>query len=118
MIVLLIRRYARPDREAEFLRLFAAQRPVGNPDFLGETLTRIGDGATLPSAVPALLTPVADAVNYLNIARWRSLAAFERQFAAQLAAPGGYDPEIELRRGEIAVLEIEGRAGPADCFGG
>ena len=118
MILILIRRFARPDREAEFLRLFAEQRPRGNPDFLGETLTRLSGGTNLPPGVPALFEEVEGAVTYLNIARWRSFAAFERQFAVQLRAPGGYDPEIEVARGRISVLEIAAEAGPSDVFGG
>ena len=117
MVLILVRRFARPDREAEFLRVFAEQRPAGNPDFLGETLTRIGAGP-LPPGVPALFAPSMDAIDYLNVTRWRSLDAFERQFAAQIGAPGGFDPAIETRRAEMAVLTIEDRAGPADGVGG
>lgn len=117
MVVILIRRFARPDCEAEFLRLFAAQRPAGNPDFLGETLTRITDGV-LPPGVPALFVPSTDAIDFLNVARWRSLDAFERHFAAQLAAPGGFDPEIEVARAQIAVLEIEDGSATAGTVGG
>ena len=117
MIVILIRRFARPDREEEFLRVFAAQRPAGNPDFLGETLTRITDGAALPPAVPRLLRPSPDAIDYLNVARWRSWESFATQFAAQLSAPAGFDPQIETRRGEIAVLEVEPRVS-GDAFRG
>ena len=104
-MVILIRRFARPDREREFLRVFAAQAPTDNPDFLGETLTRITDGTALPPSVPRLMTPEPGAIDYLNVARWRSWEAFATQFAVQLAAPGGYDPEIETRRGEIVVLD-------------
>ena len=118
MVVILIRRFARLDREAEFLRLFAAQRPKDNPDFQGETLTRLANGDVLPPGVPALFERTADAIDYLNIARWRSVAAFERQFAVQLAAPGGFDPEIEVARAQIAVLDREGGFGPDDAFGG
>lgn len=118
MVVILIRRFARPDREAEFLRLFAAQRPTDNPDFLGETLTRLADSAVRPPGVPALFERSVDAVDYLNIARWRSVAAFERQFAVQLAVPGGFDPEIEVARAQIAVLDIEDGFGLGNAFGG
>jgi hypothetical protein len=117
MLLVLVRRFARPDREAEFLRAFAEQRPADNPDFLGETLTRIGMGP-LPAGVPAVFTPSMDAIDYLNVARWRSLEAFERQFAAQLGAPGGFDPAIETRRAEMAVLTVEERVSPADGVGG
>lgn len=108
MVVILIRRFARPDREAEFLRVFAAQAPSDNPDFLGETLTRITDGAELPPDLPRLMVPEPGAIAYLNLARWTSWAAFAAQFAPQLAAPGGFDPAIETRRAEIAVLDVVG----------
>jgi hypothetical protein len=108
VVVILIRRYARPDREAEFLHVFAAQAPAGNTDFLGETLTRITECAELPTDVPRLLAPEPSAANYLNVARWRSWDAFARHFAVQLAAPGGFDPAIEVRRAEIAILDAVG----------
>ena len=116
MVVILIRRYARPDREAEFLRVFAAQAPAGNPDFFGETLTRITDGAELPPDVPRLLAPVPSAANYLNVARWRSWNAFARHFAVQLAAPGGFAPAIEVRRAEVAVLDAGDAADMIEVF--
>ncbi|TDR90096.1 antibiotic biosynthesis monooxygenase family protein [Enterovirga rhinocerotis] len=107
MVIILIRRFARPDREAAFLQRFAEQKPDGHPDFLGETLTRITDGAVLPDGVPRLLAAPEGSGAFLNVARWRSWDAFERHFAVQLAAPGGFDPEIETRRAEIAILAVE-----------
>lgn len=108
MVVILVRRFARPDREAEFLRVFQRQIPIENPDFLGETLTRVSDGSELPPDVPRLMNPEPGAVNYVNVARWRSWEAFARQFAVQLAAPGGFDPAIETQRAEIVVLSEVG----------
>ena len=110
MVVILIRRFARPDREAEFLRVFQAQAPIDNPDFFGETLTRITDGRELPPEMPRLMNLDPDSINYLNVARWRSWEAFARQFAGPLAAPVGFAPATETRRAEIVVLEAVGPA--------
>lgn len=106
MVIILIRRFARIDREEEFLALFRDQRPRENAAFLGETLTRIGDGRKMPAHVPPILDLEPGCVNFLNVARWTSWEAFAAEFAPQLANPLGHDPEIETQASRITVLSF------------
>jgi hypothetical protein len=48
MVVILIRRFVRIDKEDEFLRNYLTQKPLENPAFLGETITRVSDAASMP----------------------------------------------------------------------
>jgi hypothetical protein len=41
MVIILIRRFAKPGREAEFLENYRAQQRSNNPAFMAETLTRL-----------------------------------------------------------------------------
>src|SRR5215831_14354317 len=51
MVVILIRRFVRADKEDEFLRNYLAQKPLENPEFLGETLTRVSDATGMPAGL-------------------------------------------------------------------
>jgi hypothetical protein len=51
MVIVLVRRCARPDKIDEFLASYRQQKPTDNPDFLGEDLTRVDASAVLPEAL-------------------------------------------------------------------
>jgi hypothetical protein len=100
--VIVIRRFARPDREPEFLEKYRANRS-DNPDFLGETLTKLSNDASIPDAMRTLFTILPGSINYLNIAKWRTWQAFVGQCSME---PGYFDPDIENAPRERFVLEI------------
>ena len=41
MVIIMIRRFVRADREEKFLETYRAQKPTTNPAFKGETLTKV-----------------------------------------------------------------------------
>src|SRR6266446_4061347 len=51
MVIILIRRFVKPDKETEFLENYRAQQPLNNPAFIGETLTRLVDSSSLPGGL-------------------------------------------------------------------
>lgn len=111
MVIIIIRRFARIDREDAFLARFQDQAPRDNPDFLDEVLTRIDADAPIPRHIARAFVPVPGCVNFVNVARWRSWDGFARQFAPQLADTRGFDPAIEAAPAQIVVLDAgQGRA--------
>jgi len=55
MVIFLIQRCARPNKEAEFLESYRKEAPIENPDFIGETLTRLSK-EDLPEPMRSLAT--------------------------------------------------------------
>jgi len=108
MIVVLIRRFVRPDKEKEFLASYRAQKPTDNPAFKGETLTRVCDDSKLPPGLRSLVLNGPACVTYINIAKWDSWDAFAKQFDVNAV---GSDPDIETAARQRMVLDvIEGTA--------
>jgi len=105
MVIILIRRFIRPDRVEKFLETYKAQKPVENAAFKGETLTRVVDDSSLPAGLRSFALGGPSSVTYLNVAKWESWEAFAKQFAAQIDA-GSFDAEIETAPRQRAVLEI------------
>lgn len=103
MVIILIRRFIRPNKVPEFLEKYRAQQPLNNPAFLGETLTRVVDNAVLPKALRTFPLSGPSCVTYLNVANWQSWEAFVKQFADQLDS--SFDPEIETAPRQRAVLD-------------
>jgi hypothetical protein len=103
MVIILVRRFVRPDRERRFLASYRDQAPIDDPAFLGETLTRLNDAAELPADMKSLPLGTARCVTYLNIAKWRSWESFEKHFSR---APFGFDAEIEIAPAQQAVMDI------------
>lgn len=104
MVIILIRRFIRPDRETKFLESYRTQQPSNNPDFISEILTKVVDDISLPTALRSFTLGEPSCVTYLNIAQWKSWEAFARQFGEQIAS-GSFDPEIETAPRQRAVLE-------------
>ena len=104
MVIILIRRFVKPDKEAEFLEKYRAQQPLNNPAFMDETLTRLVDNPSLPGELRSFNLSQPLCVIYLNVARWQSWEAFAAHFADQLAS--NFDPEIETVPRQRAVLEV------------
>ncbi len=107
MVIILVRRFVRSDREKQFLASYRDQAPIDDPAFAGETLTRLNDSADLPTSMKSLPIGAAHCVTYLNIAKWASWSAFERHFAKM---PSGFDPEIETAPAQQAVMNIVERS--------
>jgi len=106
MVVILIRRFVRADKEDEFLRNYLAQKPLENPEFLGETLTRVSDATGMPAGLRGFALNGSSCVTYLNIAQWQSWEAFAAHFAQQLTPTGDFNPEIETAPRQRAVLDV------------
>ena len=103
MIIVLIRRSVRRDKELEFIESYRQQKPVDNPDFIGEELTKVDSSNSLPESMRSFpLTAGDDCVTYINIARWKSREAFEKQFSPRTFHNSTIETSDRLR----AVLEI------------
>ncbi len=103
MVIILIRRFVRPDREEEFLAAYRDQAPNANPAFRGETLTRVNDSSVIPADLKTLSLKASDGITYLNIAKWDTWKAFEKHFAN---AGIGFDPRIEIAAAQQLVLDV------------
>ncbi|MDB5583748.1 MAG: hypothetical protein JWR80_8924 [Bradyrhizobium sp.] len=102
MFIIMIRRFVRPDREAEFLAAYDADKST-NPDFQGETLTRLSGDEAIPDVMATLFKPVPDCVTYVNIARWTNWRSFVGQCEMP---PDSFNAEIEVAPRQRAVLEV------------
>ena len=103
MVIIMIRRFVRPDREVEFLASYRAQSPTANPAFRGETLTRVSDDTLLPPGLRGLPLNGPTCVTYINIAEWDSWEAFTGQFDVSGIA---FDPDIETAPRQRVVLDV------------
>jgi hypothetical protein len=105
MYIVLIRRFVRLDREPEFLARFRDQKPPNdNAAFLGETLTKVSDDASLPPRLRSFALNGASCATYLNIARWDSREAFEQHFLG--AGSSDFDPELETSPRQRMLLDV------------
>lgn len=102
MFVVLIRRFVRLDREAEFLASYNAQ-VSHHPDFIKETLTKMFHDDDIPVTYLNLMQPVEGCINYLNIAYWKDWHSFVGQCVIK---EGQYDAEIETQPRERIILEV------------
>jgi heme-degrading monooxygenase HmoA len=101
MVIVLIRRCVKREKEAEFLANFNREKP-NHPDFIDETLTKVSEATDLPEPLRNLPIAGDDCVTYLNVARWKSAAAFNEHFKPRKM----HDPETEVSDRLRAVLEI------------
>jgi|SRR5580658_2696312 heme-degrading monooxygenase HmoA len=101
MVIVLIRRCVKRDKEKEFLASYNHEKP-NNPGFIDETLTKLNDSPNLPDAMRSLKVGCEDCVTYLNIARWRSAEEFRDHFKPQTT----HDAKIECSDRLRAVFEI------------
>jgi hypothetical protein len=108
MVIVVIRRFVRPDRVGEFIAAYQKQAPINNPAFRGETLARGSDRRRLPPALRRLVVDETAGVTFINIAKWESWRAFEAQFADQLAREevGAFDREIETAPSQRILLDV------------
>jgi hypothetical protein len=92
MDIVIVLRCVKRDKKSEFLKSYAAQTPK-SPDFIRETLTELNSSADLPPALRSL--PLGcnceNCITYLNIAEWRSAAAFVAEFSPTTT----HNPDIE-----------------------
>ena len=102
MVIVLIRRCVRADRENEFLQTYHRQKP-SHPDFIEETLTRVLPGDHLPEPMRSLsLGCPGGCVTYVNVARWKSAESFEAYFKPQTTHDASFECADRLR----AVLDV------------
>jgi hypothetical protein len=108
MIVVLIRRFVRIDKETEFLARFQKEKPLDNSSFKGEILLRAKIDQSLPKRLRSWDVNEPNCVTYINIAKWASWEAFAEHFHVD---PGqdpssNYDPDIETAARDTAVLTV------------
>jgi hypothetical protein len=103
VVIVLIRRFIRADREEEFLARYRSHAPT-NPAFKGEHLTKVSDDAALPPRLRSFHLEEPSCVTYLYVSRWDSWQAFEKHFLE--AHQSDFDPEIERRPRERIVLDV------------
>ena len=90
MVIVLVRRCIRREKEAEFLTSYKAEKP-NHPDFICETLTKVDDSRDLPEALRSLPLAGENCITYVNVARWRSAVAFNDHFKPATK----HEPEFE-----------------------
>jgi hypothetical protein len=103
MVIIMIRRFVKLEKEAEFLKAYKAQAPIGNPAFKGETLTRISDAEGIPAGLRGFALNGPACATYLNIAQWDSWEAFIEQFDPNSNV---MDSDIETAPRQRAVLNV------------
>ena len=103
MVIVLIRRFIRPDKEKEFLTAYHTRQPIEVPAFKGETLTRVSSAPETPAGLRGLALSGLACVTFLNISRWESWEAFAHQFDV---TGTGFDPDIETTARQRVVLEV------------
>ncbi len=108
MVIIVIRRFVRPDRIDGFIEAYKKQAPVENPAFKGETLARASERSSLPESLRRLVADDSDGVTVINIAKWESWSAFAAEFAEELAREktGAFDPAIETAPSQRILLDI------------
>jgi hypothetical protein len=101
--IILIRRCVRREKEKEFLASYVSEKP-SNPDFVDEWLTRVDSSEALPESMRSFAVACdADCVTYINVAMWRTAAAFRAHFNPKTM----HDPKFECSDRHRAVLEIQ-----------
>jgi hypothetical protein len=108
MIVVLIRRVVRTDRERDFLARFQTEKPINNEHFKGEILVRVNHDASLPRALRSWKVGEPNCITYVNIAKWESWEAFAKHFKIDPARDpaSNYDPEIETAARQTSILSV------------
>jgi hypothetical protein len=106
MIVVLIRRFVRRDREKEFLARFQTEKPLNDNHFKGEILLRVNDDPTLPEALRSWKVGEPNCITYINVAKWDSWEAFAKHFRVYPAQnpSSNYDRQIETAARQASVL--------------
>jgi hypothetical protein len=103
MVIVLVRRCVKRDKETEFLESYRQQKPTDNADFLDEELTKVVTSETLPEPMRSLpLACDGDCVTYVNVARWKTAEAFRNHFDPRTY----HDPAIECSDRLRVVLEL------------
>jgi len=104
MVIILIRRFVKPNRETEFLAAYSAQKPVSNIAFKGETLTKINSEEDLPPGLSSLHLNAPECITYLNVAQWASWDAFAEQF--DVTSSTVFDPTFETQPRQRVTLNV------------
>lgn len=105
MVIVLIRRCVRAEKEQEFLASYKAETPTEKPGFISETLTKLDAAAAELPAMHGLVAKCEgdSCITYVNVAKWNSAADF---YAAFTPVPGFYAEAVECEPRVRAVLEI------------
>jgi hypothetical protein len=100
MVIILIRRCIRPEKEAEFIARYKSQTP-NHPDFISETLTKVTSREDLPEPMRNLPIACGKGVTYINVAVWKSAESFAESFPPKKT----HEPDIECEDRLRMVLE-------------
>jgi hypothetical protein len=101
MVIILIRRCVRRDKEAEFLANYNREKP-NHPDFVAEHLTKVNSSMDLPEPMRTLPIGEEDCITYVNVAFWKSAKSFEQNFQPKTM----HDANIETADRVRVVLDI------------
>jgi hypothetical protein len=96
MPIILIRRCVKIDKEDQFLEQYIREKPK-HPDFVEETLTKIGDGTKLPVYMKNFDVGSADCITYINVAVWKNVQSFIDTFPFTQAFDAEFETEERVR---------------------
>jgi len=99
MVIILIRRCVRPEKEKEFLANF--KHPV-HSGYIGETLTKVRDPKNLPEPMRSFNVQGENCVTYINVARWKNVECFMECFPPHTP----HDIELETEARVRVVLNV------------
>lgn len=75
--VVLVRRFIKPERAAEFVAWFKAQPTVTAAGFLGKSLTRVDPALELPAGLNSFhVAGNPNCATFIIVERWASVEAF------------------------------------------
>ena len=100
MVIVLIRRCVKDDKEAEFLDSYNSEHPT-HPGFIGEYLTKVSS-ENLPESMRNLPIACDGCVTYINVAMWQNAASFIEHFKPERT----HDPRFECEDRLRIVLEV------------
>jgi hypothetical protein len=66
MVIIIIRRFVRPDRVDAFIENYRKQAPINNPAFKGETLARASERSSLTATLRRLVADDAEGVTVIR----------------------------------------------------
>ncbi len=101
MVIVLIRRCVRPEKEEEFLASYNREKP-NHADFISEHLTKVSSSADLPEAMKSLDLGGGAGITYVNVAFWKSAKSFGQHFSPKTI----HDPAIECGDRVRVVLDV------------
>lgn len=102
--IVLIRRFIRPEREADFVAWHQARPALQQPGFISKTLTRLDDASQLPPGLNGFHVGAnPGCATYIMVEHWRSL----EEFRAYVPKAGTSDQdEFEAMPRQRVVMSV------------